>query len=106
MRKFLSTASALVALAAVPTAASAQCYAADVAPPVVYAPAPGVVVNPPAVYGAPPMVGSQVYLAPQQTYIAPGTEYQDQAIYVGGQRYYRDCWWDWGQRRCELKRWW
>ena len=36
MRKFLSTASALVALAAVPTAASAQYYAADVAPPVVY----------------------------------------------------------------------
>jgi hypothetical protein len=25
---------------------------------------------------------------------------------IEGRRYYRDCWWDWGQRRCELKPWW
>ena len=60
-----------------------------------------------------PMVQSRVYLAPGTTYVqpgttymAPGTAYQDQPIYVNGQRYYRDCWWDWGRRRCELKPWW
>ena len=52
------------------------------------------------------MVQSQVYLAPNATYVAPGTVYDDQAIYMNGQRYYRDCWWDWGRRRCELKPWW
>jgi hypothetical protein len=51
------------------------------------------------------MAQSQVYLAPGQTYVAPGTQFQDDAVYVDGQRYYRDCWWDWGQRRCELKPW-
>ena len=51
------------------------------------------------------MVQSQVYLAPN-TYVAPGTVYDDQAVYMNGQRYYRDCWWDWGRRRCELKPWW
>ena len=79
------------ALAAVPTIASAQAYYDGYARPgTVY-------VNPPAVYAA-PMVQSQVYLAPGQTY-------DDQAIIINGQRYYRDCWWDWGQRRCELKPW-
>ena len=99
MRKYLLAASAVAALAAVPTAASAQYYYDGYARPgTVY-------VNPPAVYAAPPMAQSQVYLAPGQTYVAPGTEFQDDAVYVGGQRYYRDCWWDWGQRRCELKPW-
>jgi len=99
MRKYLLAASAIAALAAVPTAASAQYYSDGYAQPgTVY-------VNPPAVYAPPPMTQSQVYLAPGQTYVAPGTEFQDDAVYVGGQRYYRDCWWDWGQRRCELKPW-
>ena len=110
MRKFLLTAAALAALAAIPTLASAQVYAADVyaAPGAVYPayPAPGaVVVSPPAVVAA-PMVESQVYLAPGQTYVAPGQAFEDQAIIINGQRYYRDCWWDWGRRRCELKPWW
>jgi len=52
------------------------------------------------------MVEGQVYLAPGQTYVAPGQQYSDQAIIIEGRRYYRDCWWDWGQRRCELKPWW
>jgi hypothetical protein len=99
MRKYLLAASALVALAAVPTAASAQYYYQGG-----YAQPGTVYVNPPAVYTA-PMTQSQVYLAPGQTYVAPGTVFQDDAVYVGGQRYYRDCWWDWGQRRCELKPW-
>src|ERR1700676_5183682 len=84
MRKYLLAAFPVAALAAVPTAASAQYYYDGYARPgTVY-------VNPPAVYAA-PMTQSQVYLAPApQTYVAPGTEFQDDAVYVGGQRYYRD----------------
>jgi hypothetical protein len=59
------------------------------------------------------MVESQVYLAPGTTYVEPGvtyvqpgTEWEDRPIIVEGRRYYRDCWWDWGRRRCELKPWW
>jgi hypothetical protein len=57
------------------------------------------VVNPPTV------VERQVYMTPGAAYIAPGTAFADQPVYVDGQAYYRDCWWDWGQRRCELKPW-
>ena len=96
MRRLLLAA----AILAVPTVASAQYYVADPYP----APAPGVVVNPPMVQG--PMVQGQVYLAPGATYVAPGQQYNDQAIFIEGRRYYRDCWWDWGQRRCEMKPWW
>jgi hypothetical protein len=67
-------------------------------------PRAGVVVNPPMVQG--PMAQGQVYLDPGATYVAPGQQYNDQAIIIEGRRYYRDCWWDWGQRRCELKPWW
>jgi hypothetical protein len=115
MRRFLLTATALAALAAGTSAASAQYYydAADVdtyapppraymAPPTAYVAPPGAVVAPAPVVEA-PMVESQVYLAPA---MQPGVTYQDQAIYMNGRRYYRDCWWDWGQRRCELKPWW
>src|SRR4051794_32605972 len=71
MREYLLAASAVAALAAVPTAASAQYYYDGYAQPgTVY-------VNPPAVYAAPPMAQSQVYLAPGQTYVAPGTQFQD-----------------------------
>ena len=92
MRRLLLAA----AILAVPTVAPAQYYVADPAP------APGVVVTTP---GA-PMVQGQVYLAPGATYVAPGQQYSDQPIFIDGQRYYRDCWWDWAQRRCELKPWW
>ena len=101
MRRFFLNASAVAAILTVPTLASAQVYAADIYPApgaVVVNPPGAIVVNPPAVVAA-PMVESQVYLAPGQTY-------DDQAIIINGQRYYRDCWWDWGQRRCELKPWW
>lgn len=105
MRRYLLAASAVAALAAVPTAASAQYYSDGYARPgTVY-------VNPPAVYAAPTtqsqvyLAPGQTYVAPGQTYVAPGTQFQDDAVYVGGERYYRDCWWDWGQRRCELKPW-
>jgi len=103
MRRIVLVASALAALAAAPTAASAQAYyySTDA---YVYGQPGAVVVNPP-VAGA-PLVESQVYLAPGATTVAPNTPYADQPIILNGQRYYRDCWWDWGQRRCELKRWW
>ena len=104
MRNVLFAASAIAALA-IPTVASAQYYTTDP-----YAPPPA--------YGAPPayvapapgaMVDAPVYMAPNITVTPgpmPGTTYDDQAIYINGDRYYRDCWWDWGRRRCELKRWW
>jgi hypothetical protein len=95
MRNVLFAASAVAALA-IPTVASAQYYTTDpyAAPPPAYvAPAPGT------------MVQSPVYMAPNIT-VTPGTVYDDQAIYLNGERYYRDCWWDWGRRRCELKHWW
>ena len=95
MRNILFAACAVAALA-IPGAASAQYYSTEtyVAPPAYVAP------------GA-PMVESQVYLAPPAVTVTPppGTAYDDQPIYMNGERYYRDCWWDWGRRRCELKRW-
>jgi hypothetical protein len=120
MRRFLLTASALAALAAGTSAASAQYYydAADV-DSYTYGPPPRAYVAPPVTYATPrtyvtpapvveaPMVESQVYLSPGTAPVMqPGVAYQDQAVYVNGRRYYRDCWWDWGQRRCELKPWW
>ena len=92
MRRFLLAASTLAALS-IPTLASAQYYATPYG-------TPGVVVTPAA-----PMVQGQVYLAPGQTYVQPGEQYSDQPIFMNGERYYRDCWWDWGQRRCELRPW-
>ena len=91
----------LIALAgvALPGIASAQYYSPYYTTPYV---APGVTVTTPA---PGPMVQGQVYLAPGATYVAPGQEYTDQPIIIEGRRYYRDCWWDWGQRRCELKPW-
>jgi hypothetical protein len=114
MRQLLLAASA-VALVAMPGVASAQYYyeSADVyaPPPSAYVVRPPVVASPPVVAG--PMVESQVYLAPGTTYVQPGvtymqpgTQYQDQPVYVEGRRYFRDCWWEWGQRRCALKPWW
>jgi hypothetical protein len=101
MRNILLAASAFAAIA-IPTAASAQYYYGA---PDTYGP-------PPAYVAPAPMVESQVYLGPGTTYVTPGAmivpggQYDDQAIYQNGQRYYRDCWWDWGRRRCELKPWW
>jgi len=76
-------------------------------PPAYGPPPPAYGYAPPPAYGyAPPPVAMapQAYVA-QQAYVPPGAAYDDQAIYIEGERYYRDCWWDWGRRRCELKRW-
>jgi hypothetical protein len=122
MRRFLLAASALAALATVQTTASAQSYVADVYPPpaAAYGQSPVFGYPPPPAYGyvAPPAYG---YVAPPaygyveapvagvpapQLYVPPpGTAYADQPIMIEGRRYYRDCWWDWGQRKCELKPW-
>ncbi|MBV8836807.1 MAG: hypothetical protein JO000_09720 [Alphaproteobacteria bacterium] len=73
-------------------------------PPSAYGPPPPAYGPPPPAYGyAPPPPYAPV--APQ-AYVAPGAAYDDQSIYIDGERYYRDCWWDWGRRRCELKRYW
>ena len=106
MRNVLFAASAVAALA-VPAAASAQYYYQR---PRLCAPH--------RLCGAtrdsrsrPPSVGAADGAEPglsgaEQTYVAPGTVYDDRGGLRDGQRYYRDCWWDWGRRRCELKPWW
>lgn len=94
----MTVAAVFACLTALPGAASAQVYSTD---PYGYPPG-SIVVTPPA-----PMTSAPVYMAPGTTYVPPpGTSYDDAPIYVDGQRYYRDCWWDWGRRRCELKPWW
>ena len=77
-------------------------------PPSAYGPPPPAYgYAPPPAYGyaAPPAYGPPVAMAPQ-AYVPPGAAYDDQVIMIEGERYYRDCWWDWGRRRCELKRYW
>jgi hypothetical protein len=87
----------------------AQVLAADI----YYAPSPSYGPPPPQAYGppSPPAYGPpppQAYYAPPQAYVVPGyppgSEYE-QPVYVEGQPYYRECWWDWGRRRCELRAW-
>jgi len=60
---------------------------------------------PPPVYGPPPQAYGYAPAYPPVA-VVPGAAYDDQAIIIEGERYYRDCWWDWGRRRCELKRYW
>jgi hypothetical protein len=110
MRNMLFALSAAGALIATPAAAQVygDAYVAPrtyVAPDTYVAPAPRIVVRPRTVVTE-PLVETQVYLAPRATYPVPGQAYPDAPIYINGQRYYRDCWWDWGQRKCELKPWW
>jgi hypothetical protein len=95
---------------------AATARAADIQPPVYGAapppPPPGYgppVYGPPAYgpppYGyAPPPPVAMVPAGPP--YVAPGAPDDDRAIYIEGERYYRDCWWEWGERRCALKRAW
>ncbi len=86
-----------------------------------YAPAPTVYVSPPA-YVQPPRVYygeavPQPYYGRPRTVIAapegpayvvpapasqPGDEYVEAPAFVDGRRYYRNCWWNWGYRRCGL----
>ena len=123
----------VLSIAAV-VAASSFAYAADNYPPPVYGaapppayqpPPPGYVQGPPPppLYGPPPAVayGPPIYARPRGIIVAPegpayevsepayqpGDEYVQGPALVDGRRYYRDCWWEWGYRRCALKsRWW
>jgi hypothetical protein len=75
-------------------------YAAPVvipAPPVVaYAPAPGLITVP----------GGPSYFVQQPAYQA-GSEYVAGPLEVAGPGYYRQCWFEWGQRRCVIRpAWW
>jgi len=113
-------------------AASSFAYAADVYPPPAYGaapppayqpPPPAYGYAPPPAYGQPPVVayGPPVYGRPRGIIVAPegpayqvsepayqpGDEYVQGPALVDGRRYYRDCWFEWGYRRCVLKpRWW
>jgi len=121
MRTLMLTVSTLAAMV---TMTPAQVFAADITrpapsygpppppqaygpPPPVYGPPPAQAYGPAPVYGPPPVVAydppppPQAYVAPGYS---PGSEYE-QPIYVEGQPYYRECWWDWGRRRCELRPW-
>jgi hypothetical protein len=119
MRMLMLTASTLAAIALSP----AQVLAADVyapppsygPPPQAYGPPPPPAYGPPPPpYGPPPVVAygppppPQTYYAPPPANVAPGyppgSEYE-QPVYLEGQPYYRECWWDWGRRRCELRAW-
>jgi hypothetical protein len=61
-------------------------------PPVVaYGPAPGVIAAP----------EGPAYIVSQPAY-QPGDEYVQGPFLVDGRRYYRACWFEWGQRRCAL----
>jgi hypothetical protein len=105
MRMLMLTASTLAAMIATGLS-PARVLAADVYPPPSYGPPPPQAYGPPPpAYGPPP---PQAYYVPPPAYVAPGyppgSEYE-QPVYVEGQPYYRECWWDWGRRRCELRPW-
>jgi len=105
MRRILLAALAIAALAAIPTAASAQHYWGGDP----YGRSPLFGYPPPPAYGyvtEAPLAHGEVYLAPGTTTVAPGTVYEDHALIINGRRYYRDCWWEWGRRQCGLKPWW
>jgi hypothetical protein len=100
MRRFLLAGTTFAALVVLPIGASAQYYWGGDP----YGASPLFGYPPPPAYG---YVEAPVAAVPApQVYVAPGTAYRDEPIIINGQRYYRDCWWDWGQRKCELKPWW
>jgi hypothetical protein len=69
------------------------------APPPVYGYAPPVYVRPPGVIAVPE---GPAYAVPGPVY-QPGDEYIQAPVLVDSRRYYRDCWFEWGFRRCVLK---
>jgi hypothetical protein len=74
-------------------------------PPRVYAPPPQVYVAPPVVYERPAGIiavpQGPAYVVPAPVY-QPGDEYAQEPFLVDARRYYRDCWFENGQRRCTL----
>lgn len=89
-------------------------YGAAPPPAYVEAPPPSAYPPPPPAYGPPPPAyygpPRGVIAAPQgPAYVVPGTPYQagdeytQGPVLVDGRRYYRECWWEWGYRRCALR---
>jgi len=96
------TAGAMLQAAAIAADVYAPPQAYDAPPPPAYGPPPPQAYGPPPpgpAYGPPPVA----YVAPAPGYV-PGSEYE-QPVYIEGQPYYRECWWDWGRRRCEFRPW-
>lgn len=76
--------------------------AAYVHPPrYAYPPAPMVVERP---VGAMRVPEGWAYVVPAPVY-QPGHEYVQSPVLLDG-RYYRDCWYEWGQLRCAVRRHW
>ena len=128
MRALMLTAAMAIAGAALTSARAADNLpppAYGNAPPPAYAaPPPAYGYAPPPAYGyAPPVYApaspyrrvppgyvvapeGPAYAVPAPNYQA-GDEYEANEVLVDNRRYYRDCWWEWGFRRCALKpRWW
>ena len=105
MRNLLVTGATLAALAAMPSAASAQYYLGGDP----YGASPFFGYPPPPAYGyvtRAPLVQGGIYLAPGPTDVVPVAPYADQTVVIKGYRYYRDCWLEWGRRQCGFKAWW
>ena len=114
----LMLASAVIAVASTAQAADVGPPPYGAAPPPVYGaappPPPGYPYPPPQAYGyvAPPAYRAPpgVIAAPEgNAYVVPGpayqggSEYEEQPVAVDARRYYRECWWEWGYRRCALR---
>lgn len=108
----------LTLAAIVVAAVSTTAHAGDLLPPPAYGaappPPPGYAYPPPQAYGyAPPpayRAPPGVIAAPEgNAYVVPGpayqggSEYEEQPVAVDARRYYRECWWEWGYRRCALR---
>jgi len=114
MRALLTAAIAAIAGASLTPAQAADNLppAYGNAPPPAYAPPPPAygyappVYAPASPYRVPPgyVVAPEgpVYAVPAPNYQA-GDEYEANEVLVDNRRYYRDCWWEWGFRRCALK---
>jgi hypothetical protein len=66
------------------------------APPPPYAPPRA---YPPGIVAVPE---GPAYMVPGPAYQAGG-EYDEAPALVDARRYHRDCWWEWGYRKCVLK---
>ena len=107
-------------LATIAVAVSTTAHAGDLLPPAYGAapppPPPGYAYPPaaprpygyvaPPAYRAPPGViaapEGNAYVVPGPAYQG-GSEYEDQPVAVDARRYYRECWWEWGYRRCAIR---
>jgi hypothetical protein len=114
MRNLVLTASVLATIAFAPAPGrAADIYtppppvygAAPPPPPVAYVPQPYAYAPPPAYMRGPGIIAvpeGPAYVVPGPAYQAGG-EYEEAPALVDARRYYRDCWWEWGYRKCVLR---